>query len=105
MFTVKHRDANGVETIHSAETIEVVPPNIYGVAQGSGEAGASNWDQAGIFLDRDQVPLIPTDQLSPRAAKHIILFGGDHTEAAEARKGGKVWVMNEAGATVATYEL
>lgn len=91
MFTVKHRTPDGAETLYFGETVEVV--------QGKG-----HFDD-GIFIDRDAIPLDPSDPDSPRASRHIIQMGGDATVPAQARKGGKVWVMNPAGATVATYDL
>lgn len=85
--------SGGTERLYSCETVEVVrsfPPDMY---------------NDGIFLDRDPAPLDPKDSESPRGAKHIILFGGEETDSRKRRKGGKVWVMSEAGSTVATYDL
>lgn len=104
-FTVKFRSSaaeGDTEILYSAETVEVIYPG-NAVA---GSAQTSNWDQAGIYLDREP-PSLPTpgEPTAPRCAKHIILFGGDHTSEAQARRGGRVWVMNDAGATVANIEL
>lgn len=95
MFTVKHRAADGVITLHTCETVEVVR------MENVGEAYFND----GIFLDRDPIPLDPSNPNSPRSAKHIIAFGGEQTEAAKRRKGGRVWIMNEAGNTVDAYDL
>lgn len=101
MFTVKVRDAAGVESIYSAETIEVVP--LVQVASSEDHPSHTNWDEAGIFLDREMDTSDPDALLY--TSQHIIQFGGDHTESARQRRGGKVWVMNAHGATVATYAL
>lgn len=92
MFTIKHRESpalGGGEFLYSAETIEVVRKGDH--------------FEDGIFLDREPPPAPEEDRT--RFSKHIILFGGDQTHGAIARQGGKVWVMNEQGATVATYDL
>lgn len=90
MFTVKHIDANGVTRLYSAETIEVIQ--------------VGNQFDDGVYLDRD--PGQPNEVSSePRFAKHVILFGGDFNADAMGRKGGVVFVMNEAGATVDKYIL
>lgn len=91
MFTVKYRDSDGTETLYSAEKVEV-------------EHKGDVWGD-GIFLDRD--PPSDPDSNDPvtRMSREIILFSHNETAAAEARAGGKVWVMNEAGATVAVYDL
>lgn len=112
MFTIKVRAADGTETIYSAETIEVVggpncsPMVTHAVGDtGQRAAPAATVYEEGIFLDREAIPLDPSDPNSPRSAKYVIQFGGDETATRAARKGGKVWIMNEAGATVATYDL
>jgi hypothetical protein len=109
-FTVKHRcAATGGEYLYSAETIEVVWPGAAKSVSAGEQAGSGsdeslgNYFESGIFLDREPPPAPCEDRT--RFSKHIIQFGGDQTQGAKARKGGKVWVMNEAGATVATYEL
>ena len=93
MFTIKHRESpalGGGEFLYSAETIEVVRKGDH--------------FEDGIFLDREMQPRAP-DEPPFFTSKHIILFGGDETIDRVERKGGKVWVMNEQGSTVATYDL
>lgn len=109
MFTVKVHGADGVINLYRAETIEVIRKGDH--------------YEDGIYLDRQTPELTPEeiaeferqsnlagqgrcDPPKPISfAKHIILFGGDATQAAMARRGGRVWIMNETGATVDTYEL
>jgi len=93
MFTVKVQHANGLEELYSAERIHVIHPSH------NCSNAASNWDKAGIYLDPE------TFDEEGIAAREIILFGGDQTDAAKARKGGRVFVMNAQGATVAMYYL
>lgn len=105
-FTVKVRDSQAMgegESLFSCDHIEVVWPASHKVA-GSTDDLKPNWDTAGIYLDPVPMPA-DNDKGYTLSGKHIILFGGDHTERAEKRKGGRVWVMNEAGSTVATYDL
>lgn len=104
-FTVKVRDSVAMgegESLFSCDHIEVIWPSSHKVAASSDQQ--SNWDQAGIYLDPEPTPAA-NDKGYTLFAKHVILFGGDHTSTSEKRKGGKVWVMNEAGSTVATYDL
>jgi hypothetical protein len=98
MFTVKVQHADGREELHSAKAILNIP-----ACNGPADA---NWDKAGLYLDPDPLPS-PGRNINDcmMGAREIILFGGDHTAEAQARKGGKVWVMNAQGATVATYDL
>lgn len=93
MFTVKHRCAEtGAEYLYSAERIEVIRKGDH--------------FEDGIYLDREPVePPTPENPQPTQTAKHIILLAGYQTEGAKARIGGKVWVMNESGATVAQYDL
>lgn len=110
MFTIKERDSAALgsnERLHEAEHVEIVWPG-----PSKETPGASNWDEAGIYLDPEPPQWIAPEErdpsgreFRPRMAKHVILFGGDQTSAAEARKGGRVWIMSSSGATVATYEL
>lgn len=108
MFTVKVRDPDGTEAIYAAKTIDVVHPRIYTAEDQTKDpaqtAGASNIYECGIFLDREPAPQVPGAAMT-RFSQHIIQFGHDATLAGQERKGGKVWVMNEAGATVASYDL
>ena len=108
MFTVKSRAADGTETIYSCETVTVIGgpswlPNV-AVAQPGTPLPKRDMYQEGIFLDREMQPRAP-DEPPFFTSKHIILFGGDETIDRVERKGGKVWVMNEQGSTVATYDL
>lgn len=102
-FTVKVRLPDGTEEIHACNTVTVVGgPN----AAYSAETPPPQRDmyEEGIFLDREVQPRALGE---PRfyTSSHIILFGGDETAERAARKGGKVWVMSESGATVAQYDL
>jgi hypothetical protein len=109
MFTVKVHESlalGGNEYLYSAERIEVVYP---GLVKAAGDAqGASNIYEAGIYLDPEHYPK-PGEEENyegpKRFSQHVILFGHDATRSGTERKGGKVWVMNEHGATVATYDL
>lgn len=102
-FTVKVRLPNGDESLYACDTIAVIggPNAITNLANSD---KPRDMYSEGIFLDR-------TEQLSAPGeppiygASHIIQFGGDETSDRQARKGGRVWVMNEDGATVATYDL
>lgn len=97
-FTVKHRAADGTETIHSCETVTV--------RGGPSYPHERDMYSEGIYLDPGvEYPMLEGELTDVATAKHIIQFGGDETDDRKARKGGKVWVMNEAGATVATYDL
>lgn len=112
-FTVKVRDSVALgetERLYACDTIEVVWPGPARAAAGSAPVpGASNIFEAGIYLDPEPpqgfAPGDPNEGQVVRMTKHVVLFGGDHNKDAEERKGGKAWVMNEAGGTVATYEL
>lgn len=110
-FTVKHRAADGTETLHSAETVEVIQ-------------NRSKWDD-GIYLDwPPSPPHAPDEPTPPRLpAKHVIAiktpYGEDAIASAltqtPARGAGalephvwhqpRVWIMNDAGSTVAQYDL
>jgi hypothetical protein len=106
-FTVKVRAANGAETLYSCETVTVIGgPGCNPVySAGEQQAGAQrDMYEEGIYLDREEHPQGPGEP-PLITAPHIIQFGGDETSDRAARKGGKVWVMNEQGATVATYDL
>lgn len=112
MFTVKVRESEALganEYLYSAERIEVVWPGPARSAANGAPAveGATNIYEAGIFLDPHHEPVSEEEGHSPsiRMASHVILFGHEATSSGELRKGGKVWVMNEHGATVATYDL
>ena len=111
MFTVKVQHANGVEELYSASTIRVVGPTIPSETQSDklikprrlepGETLAFHFTD-GIYLDPENTPAL---EGGGHCSSTVILFGSDHTDAAKARKGGRVWVMNENGATVASYFL
>lgn len=97
MFTVKVRARDGVETLYSAETVEVV--------RDKGQF------EDGVFLDW---PLPHYPEAERPAAKHIFAITSPYSpcpppaaagQAQQATWPPKVWVMNEAGATVATYDL
>jgi hypothetical protein len=98
-FTVKVRLPNGDESLYACDTIDVIggPDSLEG----------RDMYEEGIFLDRtpDSIPPNAADPVARYTSRHIIQFGGDETADRQTRRGGKVWVMNEAGATVATYEL
>lgn len=100
MFTVKVQHADGVEELHTANGILIVPRQ-------QKPGGGENWDKAGIYLDPEPALLNPGESINDaiRSAREIILFSGDETAASAARKGGRVWVMNAQGATVSTYDL
>jgi hypothetical protein len=103
MFTVKHRAEDGTETLYSAERVEVV--------QEKGQY------VDGIYLDWPQADPTPPD--APAAArppaKHVIAITTPYRAAPPPQVAGdpaprptwvpRVWVMNEGGATVATYDL
>lgn len=97
MFTIKVEHAEGVEELFTAKRLHVVHP--HEVA-----GGGTNWDKSGIFLDPEATYGSEGEEKFT-LAKHCILFGGDHSASAKERKGGRVFVMNEAGATVAKYIL
>lgn len=108
-FTVKVHLPNGDESLYTCDTVDVIGgPNVLPPIERKFEAPRQNpardMYSEGIYLDR-------TEQLSTPGeppiygASHIIQFGGDETADRQARKGGKVWVMNEQGATVGTYDL
>ena len=98
MLTIKvrHERASGavVEEIYEAASIKVIRNgDIY---------------EEGIYLDPklgELPPNAPADASPPLWADQVILFGHDQTQAGIDRKGGKVYVMNGHGETVATYEL
>ncbi len=101
MFTVKVRDSEalgGKERLYSAEHIETIFPH-----RGS-LAAAANWDKAGVYLDPEHTPQEGTAEPLV-SAKHVILFGGDYSDDGLKRQGGQVFITNEHGATVATYDL
>jgi hypothetical protein len=108
MFTVKHRAPDGTETLYSAETVTVIGgPDCSPIVTGDSPAlsqPARNMYEEGIYLDREELPSAP-DEPPISSANHIIPFGGDETAARKARKGGKVWVMDSSGSTVASYNL
>jgi hypothetical protein len=107
MFTVKVRAANGGETLYSCETIDVIggPGSSPVFTAGELAQGARrDMYEEGIFLDREMDSSAPGEE-PHYTSKHIIQFGGDETSSRQARKGGKVWVMNEQGSTVASYDL
>jgi len=108
MFTVKVRAADGVESLYSAETINVIggPNETRYIADERTVAGPLKRDmyQEGIYLDR-KVQLTALGEEPFYTSKHVIQFGGDETSDRQARRGGKVWVMNAYGSTVATYDL
>lgn len=101
MLTIKVRSAPGLggeEEIYEAESIRVIR--------------TGDMYRDGIYLDPTvgeiEPPAAgdpPTAQEPPILAKHVILFGHDRTDAGIKRQGGKVWVMNGHGETVATYDL
>lgn len=99
-FTVKHRAADGTETLYACDTITVIG----GPEWARPIDVARNMYEEGIFLDREQQCSAPDEPVF-FTSKHIIQFGGDETSDRAARKGGKVWVMSESGATVASYDL
>ena len=106
MFTVKERLPDGTENIYSCETIRVIGgPNAirYVENEGSDKPTQRDMYQEGIFLDRRDAHEPGAEGL--HESKHVIWFSGGETASRQARKGGKVWVMNEQGATVATYDL
>lgn len=109
MFTVKVRAANGAESLYSCETVTVVGgPNATLPAEAlTDPSKRPSMYEEGIYLDREVHHCAPGEKPHDPfyTAKHIIQFGGDETDDRIARRGGKVWVMNEAGATVATYDL
>ncbi len=89
MFTVKHRDLEGTERLHTAETLEVIC------------IGDRFMD--GIFLDPE---ILRPGEDRLRCYAHVIRFTTPEEQAS--RKAGpepKVWVMNAHGSTVATYDL
>ena len=107
MFTVKHRAPDGTETLYSAETVTVIggPDCIrYYENEAATPPPARDMYEEGIFLDREELPSAPCEP-PIYSANHIIPFGGDETDARKARKGGKVWVMDSSGSTVASYNL
>lgn len=108
-FTVKHRAPDGTETLYACDTVTVIggpncSPAVYYVA-GDPEAPApKDMYSEGIFLDREMDCHAPTEPVT-FTSRHIIQFGGEETVDRRARKGGKVWVMDAHGATVASYDL
>lgn len=99
MFTIKLRASDALgneEEIYEAASIRVIRTgDIY---------------KDGIYLDPKIGDVPPTaagdtPQDAPIFADTVILFGHDKTQAGVDRQGGKVWVMNGHGETVATYEL
>lgn len=100
IFTIKHHESDilgGGDHLYGADEIRIIRKG-------------SHFED-GIYLDPEPtqppVPNVPGDppvDMPPMAHK-VILFGGDQTSEAIARQGGRVWIMNEAGNTVASYEL
>lgn len=90
MFTVKVRDADGTTRLYSARSIVVKRDDDH--------------FSDGIYLD-------PHDEIGDdgkhiyTGGEQVILFGSTATDAAQSRRGGKVWVMNAQGATVDSYDL
>lgn len=105
MFTIKHRRADGVELLYNAETIEVV-------------SGKGQWDD-GVYLDWPEGDPVPPDALHtpPRPApKRVIAIttpykldlagsAGQAAGLAAISYQPRIWIMNETGATVASYDL
>ena len=91
-FTIKHRESDalgGNEFFYTAYDLKVVR--------------RGDHFEDGIYIDPQSGPT-PVDQPN-YMARVVILFGGDQTDDAIARKGGKVWIMNEGGSTIGTYDL
>ena len=87
MLTIKHIDTDGSERIYTAERVKVI--------QGKGLG------DDGIFLDLDEGPCCSSDAGRP-SFKDVIHFPRARSSEDTTPM---VYVMNQSGATVATYRL
>lgn len=103
-FTIKHRESDalgGNEYFYTAYDVKVVRKGEH--FEDGIYLDPNNEQTAGLFHDGPYPA--PALASPPPMARVVILFGGDQTDDAKARCGGKVWIMNDGGATIGSYEL
>ena len=90
MLSVLHRDVNGIEAIHEAEHVVVLPEDEPKRDPNDPAAVPSVWAGPAIVMERTDRPSIHI----PRSR-----FGGENPTV------GELFVMNSDGATIAKYVL